>query len=193
MESGVRVVKITKDAVIQTASALVDENGLNQLSLKAVAEALNIKTPSLYNHIGGLDALLRDVAHNGMRNMNAQMQQAAIGTTGIAAIQAVAAAYLTCMIAHPGVYETIQWVTWHGTGETAAILEDYSALLNTLIRSCGFDPAGTDEIRNMLTGMLHGFTTLQLRHAFSEPDRVQTELCSALDVLLTGIRMKYRP
>ncbi len=34
--------------------------------LKAIAENLGILYPSLYNHIGSLDELLREIAHSGM-------------------------------------------------------------------------------------------------------------------------------
>lgn len=54
---------VTKAAVIQTACDIADEKGLNNVSLKAVAEKLNIRTPSLYNHIGSIDDLLREAAH----------------------------------------------------------------------------------------------------------------------------------
>lgn len=182
--------KITKDAVIQTASEIADEMGLNNLSLKIVAKKLDIKTPSLYNHIDSLDDLLRAVAHNGMRKMNDLMKQAAIGTTGTAAIKAISVEYLNYMIEHPGVYETIQWASWHTTDETTAIFDDYLSLLTILIKSCHFNPTQTDDILNMLTGIIHGYTTLQLRYAFSNPDKVRNDLCNALDVLLTGIQMK---
>ena len=65
--------RVTKTAVIQAASDIADEKGLNNVSLKVVAERLNIRTPSLYNHIENLDDLLREVAHNGMRTMNQRM------------------------------------------------------------------------------------------------------------------------
>ena len=55
--------RVTKTAVVQTASDIADKKGLSSLSLKTVAEALDIRTPSLYNHIEGLDDLLREVAH----------------------------------------------------------------------------------------------------------------------------------
>ena len=95
------------------------------------------------------------------------------------------------MIVHPGVYETIQWAAWHGTEETAAIFDDYLSLLTTLIGSCGFPTAHTDEILAMLTGLIHGFTTLQLRYALAEPDRVRNDLRNALDTLLNGVQLKY--
>lgn len=46
--------KTTKEAVIKATSDLADEKGLNNVSLKAVAQKLNIRTPSLYNHIESL-------------------------------------------------------------------------------------------------------------------------------------------
>lgn len=183
--------KITKEAVIQAASDIADEKGLNNLSLKVVAEKLNIRTPSLYNHINCLDDLLRAVAHKGMRQMNEQMKQTAIGKTGTIAIKAVAIEYLNYMIIHHGVYETIQWATWHGTEETATIFNDYLSLLITLINSCNFAPEHTNEILDMLTGLIHGFTTLQLRYAFSNPDKVRNDLSNALDTLLNGVQLKY--
>lgn len=190
MKGGLNM-KVTKDAVIQTASDIADKKGLNNLSLKVVAEELNIRTPSLYNHISCLDDLLRAVAHNGMRQMNERMKQAAIGKSGAAAIKAVAVEYLNYMIEHCGVYETIQWASWHGTEETASIFDDYLSLLITLIQSCDFNSTHTNEILNMLTGIIHGYTTLQLRYAFSNPDKVRSEFCDAIDALLSGIHIKY--
>ena len=71
--------RVTKAEVIKTASDMADRNGLHNVSLKAIAENLGIRTPSLYNHIGSLDELLREIAHSGMRTMNEKMIRAAIG------------------------------------------------------------------------------------------------------------------
>lgn len=183
--------RVTKMAVIQAASDLADEKGLDHLSLKAVAERLGIRTPSLYNHIDSLEDLLRAVAHSGMKAMNQRMTRAAIGKSGETALRAVAAEYLRFMVEHCGVYETIQWATWHGTGETEKLFADYMDLLKRLIFSCGFGAEYTSEILNLLAGFLHGYTTLQLRYAFSDPDRVTTELTAALDTVLLGLYQKY--
>lgn len=50
--------RVTRAEVIKTASDMADRNGLHNVSLKAIAENLGIRT-SLYNHIGSLDELLR--------------------------------------------------------------------------------------------------------------------------------------
>ena len=177
--------RITKKTVIDTAADIADKNGLHGVSLKVVAERLNIKTPSLYNHIENLDDLLREVAHQGMRNMNMRLERAAIGKIAGNAIKAVG-------IEHPGVYETIQWATWNGTHETAQIFENYLDLLRTLISSCQIQKSSTEEVLNILTATIHGYTTLQLRYAFENPEQVRRNLSKALDTVLLGIGELYK-
>lgn len=176
--------RVSKSLVIETACRIADEQGLNNLSLKAVAEKLNVRTPSLYNHIKSLDDLLREVAHKGMRSMNEQMAQVAIGKSGDIAMKSISVEYLNFIIEHPGVYETIQWATWHGTNETAEIFENYIKILSTIILSYNFPSERTDEILNLFTGFLHGFTTLQVRYAFSDPQKVRNDLCNSIDTIL---------
>lgn len=183
--------RVTKLAVIEAAIEIADKDGLNNVSLKSIAEKLNIRTPSLYNHIKSLDDLLREVAHQGMRTMNERMTQVAIGTYGDTAIKAVVIEYLNYMIEHPGVYEVIQWATWHGTDETKNIYDNYTSLLKTLILSCNFKEESTNDILNLITGVVHGYTTLQLRYAFTQPDKVRSELTDAIDTVLLGIHQKY--
>ena len=107
------------------------------------------------------------------------------------AIKSVGVEYLNFMIEHPGVYETIQWATWHGNDETAIIYGDYTTLLATLIRSINLKAPRVDEILNLLTGMLHGYTTLQLRSAFNNPEETRKGLCDAMDTVLLGVHQKY--
>lgn len=183
--------RVSKALVIETASKIADEQGLNSLSLKAVAEKLNVRTPSLYNHIESLDDLLREVAHKGMRSMNEQMAQAAIGKSGDTALKGVSVEYLNFIIEHPGVYETIQWATWHGTEETAQIFGNYIKILSTIISSYNFPSESTNEILNLFTGFFHGFTTLQVRYAFSDPQKVRDELCNAVGTIMLGVHQKY--
>lgn len=182
---------VTKSTIIQTAADIADKEGLQNVSLKVIAEAFEIRTPSLYNHIKNMDELLREVAHNGMRSMNARMVKAAIGHVGDRALKIVSTEYLNYMIEHPGVYEIIQWANWNGTEETAAIYNEYISLLNAFIIPYNLEIESSREVLNMITGFIHGYTTLQLRYAFSNPERVQHELYNAMDTLLLGIHQKY--
>lgn len=184
--------RITRETVILVASNLADEAGLNEVSLKNVAEKLNIKTPSLYNHISSLDELLHEIAHKGMKSMNTDMGKAAIGKSGDDAIKAIAAAYLHFVANHPGVYETIQWATWHETTETENIFLDYQSLLAAVISSSDFPSQKHPEIIRLLSGFLHGYITMNLRDALSNYSAAEQALLDAVDTVLLGLHQKYR-
>jgi AcrR family transcriptional regulator len=185
------LMRVTKEAVIQAASDIADADGLSKVSLKVVAEKLNIRTPSLYNHIASLDDLLREVAHNGMRTMNDQMAHAAIGNSGDKAIKSISIAYLNYIIAHPGIYETIQWACWHGNSETTAIFDNYKALIVKLILSCNLKTQRTDEILSLLMSILHGYSSLELGKALKNPEEAINGLINSIDTVLLGIHAKY--
>ncbi len=183
--------RITKENVIQTASEIADKEGLNKLSLKVIAERLKIRTPSLYNHIASLDALLLEVAHKGMREMNEQMMQSAVGKAGDSAITSLGAAYLNYCILHPGVYEVIQWANWHGNTETISIFESYKKLISTLIISCNFKIQDTTEIQMLLMSIFHGYSTLELGKALVNPEEAMEGLHRAISLVLLGLHTKY--
>ncbi|MCC0636389.1 MULTISPECIES: TetR/AcrR family transcriptional regulator [unclassified Clostridioides] len=183
--------RVSRDIVIQVASDIADKDGLNKLSLKVVAEKLSIRTPSLYNHIESLDDLLREVAHNGMRKMNKQMEKVAIGDSGDTAIKSVSIAYFNFIIAHPGVYETIQWAIWHGNKETSEIFEEYKSLLEKLILSCNLRTKNIDEVLNLLMSVIHGYSTLQLGKALLDSEEAIKSLSDTVDTVLLGIHKKY--
>ena len=46
---------ISRERIIETAANLSNKAGLENLSLKMIAEELKIKSPSLYNHVSSLD------------------------------------------------------------------------------------------------------------------------------------------
>lgn len=52
---------LTRDIVISKAAMLANDIGLQNVSMKTLADYLGIKTPSLYNHIRNLDELKEEL------------------------------------------------------------------------------------------------------------------------------------
>ncbi|MGH3417361.1 MAG: TetR family transcriptional regulator, partial [Actinocrinis sp.] len=50
---------LTPDSVVSTALEILDQRGLDGLTLKAVADHAGVVTPSLYKHVHGLPELRR--------------------------------------------------------------------------------------------------------------------------------------
>lgn len=63
---------ITKEAAIAAAIDLVDQQGLDGLSVQAVARAMNVTAPSLYYHFKDKDELLQLVARALLKEVGQQ-------------------------------------------------------------------------------------------------------------------------
>src|SRR5213080_1168673 len=76
--------------VVEAAARLVDEEGIEQLSLGRLAERLGVRTPSLYNHVAGLPGLKHDLAIYCTRELLDRLFRATIGKSRAEAIFAFA-------------------------------------------------------------------------------------------------------
>ena len=91
-------------AVIDAAAALADEQGVEALTLAALATRLGIRSQSLYAHVDGLDGLLRDLALHSVRLLGDELRSSVIGRVGRDALAAIAEAYWDFAARHPGLY-----------------------------------------------------------------------------------------
>lgn len=64
---------LTRDAVVTEALALIDEDGLEKLSMRRLATRLGVEAMSLYNHVADKSDLLRGVADAVLAEMQPPM------------------------------------------------------------------------------------------------------------------------
>src|SRR6478609_8426716 len=95
------------ETVLQAAIELADQQGIEQLSLAALASKLTIKTPSLYNHIKGLPDLRKQLSKRGLLLVKEAMIEAVIGKAEDEALLAAGVAYVDFARKQPGLYEAI--------------------------------------------------------------------------------------
>src|SRR5436309_14477529 len=101
-------VGLDQATVVEAAAKLVDEEGIEQLTLGRLAERLGVRTPSLYNHVAGLTGLKHDLALYCLRDLLDRVRLATIGKSGAQAIIALADAYRTYAREMPGSYALTQ-------------------------------------------------------------------------------------
>src|SRR5258708_36855001 len=88
-----RRVGLDQASVVEAAAKLIDEEGLDQLSLGRLAERLGVRTPSLYNHVAGLPGLKHDLALYCLHDLLDRVTRVTIGKSHADAIFALATAY----------------------------------------------------------------------------------------------------
>ena len=84
---------LTKEKIIQVSFSLADEIGLNQLTFQKIAEKLNIKYPSLYNHFTNMNSLKTEMKVYLLNELNQKLMQRLIGKSGDEAIKEYANVY----------------------------------------------------------------------------------------------------
>ena len=73
----------------QEASGLANRFGIDGLSMNALAEALSIRTPSLYAHVSGIGEVKRLLAIQGLEDLDRTATRVTIGKSGRDAVRAL--------------------------------------------------------------------------------------------------------
>lgn len=156
---------LNKAAVVEAAAALADEEGAGgELSLARLAERLGVRKPSLYNHIGGVGDLRRELALVGLRELGWSLSRAVAGKAGEEGLFALAEAYRRFVKQRPGLYEaTVRSYRLYAPNDpelgaaAAEALEPVLAVLDS--RSIGGEEA--IHAARGLRSIAHGFATLE--------------------------------
>ena len=97
-------VGIDKDAVVRAAAKIADDEGWDALTLARLAKKLRIQPPSLYNHVGGLEDLRRELKLLALRDLNLALSRATVGKSRDDAVRHLAATYRAFVKRNPGTY-----------------------------------------------------------------------------------------
>lgn len=180
--------RLNRERVIAQAAQMADEAGdAAAVSLTALAQALQIRTPSLYNHVANLEDLHTGLAVYGLRQMIAELQQATQGMVGREAVWAAAVAYRRFAHSHPGLYPlTIRAPELEQT-ELAALAQTLLQMLLLILASLGIQ--GDDAIHAIrgLRAILHGFTSLEAAEGYKMALDREESFRRLLNVYLDGV------
>lgn len=172
------------DTVVAAAAELADARGLETVTLAGLASRLGVRAPSLYAHIGGLADLRRRIAARGARELTAELQAAAAGRAGGDALRAIANAYRSYGLAHPGTYEALQRAPQLNDADSEDAARRLVDVVIAVLRGYGLE--GDEAIHGVriVRAALHGFVTLEAGGGFGLPlsvDGTFTRLVDALD------------
>jgi AcrR family transcriptional regulator len=179
---------LDRAAVVRAAAALLDEAEGKEVTLAALAAHLGVRTPSLYNHIGGQDELRHELAVLGVRELGERMGRAAIGKAGEDAILAIGHAYRDFSKERPGLYSATLRAPGPGDAALIAASEDVLTILRLVLAP--YQLADDDLIHAMraLRSLVHGFVSLELIGGFGIPVDLDASFQRLLDLYLSGLR-----
>ncbi len=180
-------VGLDQAAVVEAAARLVDEEGLEQLSLGRLAERLGVRTPSLYNHIAGLPGLKRDLALYCLREVLNRLLRATTGKSRSEAIFAFADAYRTYARETPGRYALTLQAPDPGDRELQAISQQLIEVALAILAPYKLSEENAIHAIRSLRSIVHGFISLESAGAFAMPVDLDASFHWLINVFVAGL------
>jgi catechol 2,3-dioxygenase-like lactoylglutathione lyase family enzyme len=184
---------LTPAIVVVRGADLADEIGLDHLTLAALASRLGVAVPSLYKHVGGLDALRRGIAILALGELGDAMAGALAGVTdgpdGGAPVRALADAYRAYAAAHPGRYAATLRAAPPGDAEHGAAGDAILRTVFAVLASRGLAGEDAVDATRALRAALHGFVALEAAGGFGLPQDVDRSFGRLVERLDRGFGM----
>jgi AcrR family transcriptional regulator len=179
---------LNRAVVIETAVEMANRAGnVEAVSLTALAQALNVRVPSLYNHVANLEDLQYGMAVFGAQRLLDELRRAAAGRAGREALSAIADAYLCFARTYPGIYPLTIRAPKPEDEELAAIGQELIQLLLLVFASLGLQEEDALHALRGLRAVLHGFVALEAAEGFKMPLDLDESFRRLVAVHLDGL------
>ena len=181
-------VGLDQATVVEAAAKLVDEEGIEQLTLGHLAERLGVRTPSLYNHVAGLPGLKRDLALYCLRDLLDRILRTTIGKSRAEAIVALANAYRAYARETPGRYALTLQAPDPGDQELQAIAQRIVDVLRAVLAPYRLSEEEAIHAIRGLRSIVHGFSSLEVAGGFGMPVDLDASFHWLINLFIAGLR-----
>jgi len=180
---------LTREDVIDAAQGVADDVGFDGLTLVAIANRLDIKPPSLYNHVEGVDGIRRELAWRGAAYTTSVIEATRAGSIGEDALRQMGHAYRRFAFEHPGLYGAAVEATrridddkiWTEVSRSIVMLDEILAEMGV---PADQHLAAIRAVRSVL----HGFVALERAGGFGLPEDTDESFAIAVEMLIAGLR-----
>lgn len=187
------VARTSAAAIVAAARALLEEGGLDAVSMAAVAKRVGVRAPSLYKHHADRDALIAAVATAVAEELGAELR-AALRDAGPdasprARLRALARAYRDVARRAPRATSLLFAAT---TPRSAPRVEVLAAAAQPVLDAAG-DLAGREQALSaarVLTAFVHGFTSMETAGAFRLGGDVDAAFDLGVESLVAGLERR---
>ncbi|MFJ4275376.1 TetR-like C-terminal domain-containing protein [Streptomyces coelicoflavus] len=174
---------LTTGRVVAAAADLADEQGLEGVTVSALARRFGVRDASLYTHVRNLQDLRVRVALLAGGELIEEIAQAVAGRAGKEALAAFAGAYRAYALRHPGRYAATQIRVDQALVADSPALRRTAEITYGMLRAYGLtEPDLTDAVR-LLRSTFHGYCALEASGGFGAPRDVRASWDKAVDAL----------
>lgn len=152
---------LSRAKVVEAAAAIIDEHGVEQLSMTNLSARVGVAVASLYNHVENLEDVRGAVQVHTMEALGYALRDAAMGRSGIDGMHALADEHRRFASAHPHRYRLLTATPANRESFVVAAL-DGNVALTAMLRSCGIPQEDALPSAVAIFAALHGFAMLEI-------------------------------
>ncbi len=149
--------------ILDQALALVDEQGLAAMSMRAVAERVGLTSMALYPYVGGKDAMLDGLVDLLHLELGAEVGQTAADIDWRLRLRALGRAVRALAFKHPGAFPLL--LNRSAAGASTAWL---TAALRSVLHDAGLPDDRIPRMARMICAFLLGFATGEITGGLPE-------------------------
>ena len=172
--------------ILDQALALVDEQGLAAMSMRAVAERVGLTSMALYPYVGGKDALLDGLVDLLHLELGTAYGDDPSGIDWRQRLRALGRAVRALARAHPGAYPLL--LTRPAAGALTSWL---MAALRGTLHDAGVPDDRVPRLARMICAFLLGWTTGEVTGGLPAPDPATA--AAEFDAVLTDLIQLIEP
>ncbi len=160
---------LSRDAIVDAAAALAEEKGMENLTLRELADALNVKPASLYNHLQGLPELNVRLAECALDRLMGTLQQTVDICPVTDALRALAVAYRSFAHEQPQLYRAMMMLPQFSDPGLVARKKAFMDLFVRLLEPLGLPAEERVHLSRLIRSTLHGFLAMEAAGFFRSP------------------------
>jgi len=175
-------------SILAAAAEVADTQGFEAVTLAKLAQRLNIRTPSLYNHVAGLPELRKLLALDGLNLLVDWLNRRMEEKDGEEDVHRYCEAYLQFAREHPGLYEAIQRAP---EPDDPLLTQAANRVVELALKTLAPYELSQEEAVHAVRGMrslLHGFVLLERQGGFGLPLDLDETFRFALTAYTAGLR-----
>lgn len=150
---------LTKELIVSETVKYIEESGKSMISLHELARRLEVKTPSLYNHIKNTKELQYEVFQHTIDKFVKNQQLAIENKQKDEAIRAFAEAYYSFAIENKGLYHLIMSIPSEDDDKAKEIAIPLLKLVVEILSNYGLSEESIAHWQRVLRAILHGFVS----------------------------------
>ena len=164
---------LSRDRILQAALELVDDGGIESLSMRKLGQKLGFEAMSLYNHVANKDDLIDGI----LDLVLAEGELPAPDGDWDTAVRASAISVHAALQRHPWACSLVM-----APGHIRPARMEYMNALLSRLREAGFSADETYHAYHVLDGHIFGYSLYETSHSYSDKDAAEFE--ASLDQFL---------